>query len=140
MLHQHRKRTQMCRLSHLCTSSCQCVLAVVVSIITSHAPSPPPHILYLDSVVSGPRQPGPGLHILVVIFSVQGPAHSGDEQYGGGCSDHARDQIAGTRALTLDVHFTGTATIGVGLAVLPAHRGIIRRAQKNWHKSRVKPF
>ena len=66
--------------------------------------------LYLDSEVSGPRQPGPGLHILVVIFSVQGPAHSGDEQYGGGCSDHARDQIAGTRALTLDVHFTGTAT------------------------------
>ena len=125
----------MCRLSHLCTSSCQCV-----SIITSHTPSPPPHILYLDYLVSGPRQPGPGLHILVVIFSVQGPAHSGDEQQGGGCSDHARDQIAGTRALTLDVHFTGTATIGVGLAVLPAHRGIIRRAQKNWHKSWVKPF
>ena len=95
----------MCRLSHLCTSSCQCV-----SIITSHAPSPPPHILYLDSVVTGPRQPGPGLYILVVIFSVQGPAHSGDEQQGGGCSDHARDQIAGTRALTLDVHFTSTAS------------------------------
>ena len=37
-------------------------------------------------------------------------------------------------ALTLDVHFTGAATIGVGLAVLPAHRRIIRRAQKNWEK------
>ena len=89
-------------------------------------------LLYFDSV--DPRQPGPGLHLLVVIFSVQGPAHSGDDQQGGGCTDHAGDQIAGTRALTLDVHFTGAATIGVGLAVLPAHRRIIRRAQKNWEK------
>ena len=80
-------------------------------------------LLYFDSV--DPRQPGPGLPILVVIFSVQGPAHSGDDQQGGGCTD---------QTLTLDVHFTGAATIGVGLAVLPAHRRIIRRAQKNWEK------
>ena len=78
-------------------------MAVVVSMITNTAASLLIYPLYyLDSVVRGPRHPGPGLHILVVIFSVQGAAHQG--------GDTRREEVLSKVLVDISIHTTSHAS------------------------------